>query len=110
MKIAALPGVRAAGAASTLPPARMNWHQTILKEGRTLESPGKIPLAWRSVVIGDYFQALGITLKRGRYFTAEDRIGSTEVLIVSEALAREFWPNQDPLRKRAKFNAQDAKG
>jgi predicted permease len=108
-KISALPGVRAVGAASTLPLARINWNQTILKEGRTVESTGKIPLAWRSIVMGDYFQALGITLKHGRYFTAEDRIGSTEVLIVSEALARDFWPNQDPIGKRAKFNGQDAK-
>src|SRR6202011_1707848 len=74
-KIRALPGVHIVGAASTLPLARMNWNQTILKEGRSMESPGKVPIAWRSVVMGDYFQALGIALKRGRYFTEADRLG-----------------------------------
>jgi predicted permease len=108
-KIGALPGVHTVGAASTLPLARMNWNQTILKEGRTLESPGKVPIAWRSVVMGDYFQALGIALKRGRYFTDADRIGSPEVVIVSEALARDFWPNREPIGKRVKFGGQDAK-
>jgi putative ABC transport system permease protein len=108
-KIGALPGVHTVGAASTLPLARMNWNQTILKEGSTMESAGKVPIAWRSVVMGDYFQALGIALKRGRFFTDGDRIGSAEVVIVSQALARDFWPNQEAIGKRVKFGGQDAK-
>jgi putative ABC transport system permease protein len=47
-----------------------------------------------------YFHTLGIPLRRGRAFTADDRAGSAQVIIVDEALAAQFWPQQDPIGKR----------
>jgi predicted permease len=41
-----------------------------------------------------------IPLLKGRYFTEQDRAGEPEVVIVDEALAKRFWPNEDPLGKR----------
>ena len=55
--------------------------------------------AWRAVTPG-FFTTLGIPLKRGRLFTDRDANGSLEVVIVSESMARKFWPNQDPVGKR----------
>ena len=61
-----------------------------------------------SVIYGDYLQAMGIPLLRGRYFTGQDQPKSTHVLIVSEALAKKYWPGQDPLGKRLKWGTQNA--
>jgi len=69
-------------------------------EGR---DPGTIPGLAQSWIMGDYFGAMGITLKRGRMFTADERVGKPDVVIVSEAAASTYWPNQDPIGKRIKF-------
>ncbi len=69
-------------------------------EGR---DPGTFPGLAQSWIMGDYFGAMGITLKRGRMFTADERVGKPDVVIVSEAAARLYWPNQDPIGKRLRF-------
>jgi predicted permease len=48
----------------------------------------------------DYFRTLAIPILRGRGFTESDTRGSARVVIVNEALARQFWPNDDALGKR----------
>jgi len=55
---------------------------------------------YEAVVNLDYFRALGIPLLRGREFTAQDRTGVPEVVVVSESLARRYFMNEDPLGKR----------
>jgi len=45
----------------------------------------------------DYFRAMGIPLLAGRVFNEHDREGSPQVVVVSQKMAREFWPGQDPL-------------
>jgi predicted permease len=58
--------------------------------------------AWASKIVvgGDYFRALRIPLRRGRYFDARDTERSAGVVIVSELVARRLWPNQDPIGRR----------
>jgi putative ABC transport system permease protein len=51
---------------------------------------------------------MGIPLLRGRYFTEQDGPNSTHVLIVSESLAKKYWPGQDPLGKRLKWGPQES--
>lgn len=53
-----------------------------------------------AVVSSDYFQVLGIHLLRGRSFTEHDSEGTTPVAIINDAMARRFWPDDDPLGKR----------
>jgi predicted permease len=53
-------------------------------------------------------EALSIPLKRGRYFTENDRIGTEFVTIIDENLARRYWPNEDPLGQRIRFGAPGA--
>ncbi len=45
----------------------------------------------------DYFRALGIPLKAGRYFTDQDREGTERVAIIDENLARQYWPGENPI-------------
>jgi ABC-type antimicrobial peptide transport system permease subunit len=45
----------------------------------------------------DYFQTLGIAVRKGRVFTDDDRRGTARVAVVDELLARQAWPNRDPI-------------
>jgi predicted permease len=55
------------------------------------------------IVTPGYFATLRIPLANGRMFTDEDRDGAPPVAIVSRALARRFWPNDDPIGKRVGY-------
>ena len=50
--------------------------------------------------MGDYFEAQGIKIIRGRDFTAADREDAPLVVIVNRTLAEHYWPGQDPIGKR----------
>jgi hypothetical protein len=59
-------------------------------------------------VMGDYFQAQGISIIRGRAFTAADRDGAPLVAIVNRTLADHYWPGQDPIGKRLHRGPKEA--
>src|SRR5205085_12448803 len=48
----------------------------------------------------DYFHTFDIPIRRGRGFTASDTKGSDRVVVISETLARQFWPNEDALGRK----------
>ena len=52
-------------------------------------------LAANYTVLGDYFQAAGIRLQHGRLFDSRDRRESQPVLVINEALARQYFPGKD---------------
>jgi predicted permease len=105
-KLDVLPGVRVSGAGNFIPLTGSQWNRSFYPEGWP-PSDRKIPLADFTPVYGPYLQALGIPIVRGRYFTEADHRSSTPVVIVSEALARIYWPNQDPIGKRLHFGGED---
>ena len=90
-----MPGVRSAAAAQKLPlrGSGDNWDITIV--GRP---PVNATTAFRMVTPG-YFGTLGIPIKRGRDFLPTDRQGSEPVVVINEALAARFFPEEDPLGK-----------
>jgi putative ABC transport system permease protein len=51
-------------------------------------------------VTTDYFVAMGIPLRRGRFFTSFDRNGAQPVALISETAARRFWPDEDPVGRK----------
>jgi putative ABC transport system permease protein len=59
------------------------------------------PVQFRRISPG-YFQAMRITLVRGRAFTRHDWVGTQPIVIVSRSFARRFWPDEDPLGRRIK--------
>ena len=59
------------------------------------------------VVTADYFQLLGIPLLRGRLFTDSDTMNSSHVAVISESLARNRWPGQDPIGHTIQFGNMD---
>jgi putative ABC transport system permease protein len=77
-------------------------------EGRTPEPRERwTPLLW-TAVRGDYFQAMGARLLRGRYFSAQDGPHSPLVAIIDESMARRYGPGEDAIGKS--FKGQDARG
>ncbi|HLW53081.1 MAG TPA: ABC transporter permease [Candidatus Angelobacter sp.] len=104
-----LPGVTASGGITSLPLSEMYAWGPIIVEGRPL--PGETFLnADQRVAGGDYFQAMQIPLISGRFFNQQDTPDKPRVAIVDEAMARQLWPDQNPLGKRIKPAGVDAKG
>jgi len=95
-----IPGVRSAGATSSIPFGGGVDQNVILAEGYTMK-PGESVIAPMQVEVSlGYFEAMATPLKSGRYFNEHDTPEAQRVAIVDERLARKFWPGQDPVGKR----------
>jgi predicted permease len=99
-RLAALPSVEAAGAGTPLPFSGGNSSGGLEIEGRQ-QLPGQ-PQVHGDVryVTPGYFGALKIPLLSGRVFTEQDRAGAERVALIDDALAKQYWPNENPLGKR----------
>ncbi len=94
-RAAALPGVKEA-AATTVLPLNSVEHDVLHIRGRKL-GRGPSPIVDVGVIEGDYFSTLRAPLLRGRSFGPADTAGAPLVAIVNQALARRFWPHQNPI-------------
>lgn len=108
-RVDALPGVRSASASSWLPFTGLGAATGLTVEGRPPLAPGVELVCDVRVIEPDYFRTLGIPLLRGREFTERESSVESHVVIVSEALAREYFPNEDPLGKRITIEMKDPK-
>jgi putative ABC transport system permease protein len=115
-----IPGVRKVGAASSLPmmegglPDGMFLLMTQNEVPKTFEGFGtllqqkeRIGIADFCVATDGYFQVLGIPLIRGRIFDEHDGANSPHVAVISESLARDRWPKQDPIGHTIEFGNMD---
>ena len=108
-RVRQLPGVQSAAVSDTLPPNRQSDSDTFMIQGQALAA-GEINPAVSDAVVGPgYFETMLIPLRQGRYFTAHDTQDSAPVVIVSESLARRFFPNQDPVGRHLKQSGPDYK-
>jgi predicted permease len=99
-RIGALPGVRSAGAISSLPLTGLWDGAPFWVEGRPSPPPDQRPIGLVRAVTPGYFATLGIPLVAGRLFTAGDTAQSPLMLIVNQTLARRFWPQGNPVGGR----------
>jgi putative ABC transport system permease protein len=99
-RIRSLPGVTAAGASQIFPFAGGDYILTFEQIGKPKPAPGQEHSAAYYAATPGYVAAMRIPLKRGRDFTERDNASGAPVAMISEAMAREFYPGEDPLGKR----------
>jgi predicted permease len=97
-RVRALPGVEAAGLVDSLP-LEGGSMQPIAVEGNTAAMAHQPEVGVRLISPG-YFSSMRIPILRGRDFTDADRAATAGVVVVSQAMAKQFWPGQDPIGKR----------
>jgi predicted permease len=97
-RVRALPGIEAASLIDSVP-LEGGSMQPIAVEGNTAPMAHQPEVGVRLVSPG-YFSTMRIPLLRGRDFTDADRASTSGVVVVSEAMANQFWPGQDPIGKR----------
>jgi predicted permease len=102
-RFGALPGVTASGAVTSLPLSQMFAWGPITVEGRVAPPGEKFINADQRVVSGNYFEAMEIPLRSGRFFNEHDTITSPNVVVIDEYMARQLWPNQDPIGRRIHY-------
>jgi predicted permease len=102
-RVNALPAVEVAGAIVDLPLAGDYWQSILTIEGRPELALGPPPSVQNHIITPHYFRALGTPLIAGRDFTDADARDAPKVVIVDERLAREYWPNENPLGKRIRL-------
>lgn len=102
-RVHALPGVERAASVFPPPLEGRGFVLTFEAQGKPTP-PNKEPSANIRVVSPDFFQTLGIPLRRGRVFAESDREGSQPVFIVNQTMAAKIWPGEDPLGKRLTFD------
>jgi len=105
-RLRAVPGVRAAGAAVTLPIGGDDFGTGYVIDGRP--KPKQALRAGYQIVMPGYFQAMGIPMKAGRDVRFSDTRDAAPIVLVNETLAREQWPNEDPVGRRVRFDDDGA--
>jgi hypothetical protein len=106
--VRAEPGVTDAAFTTLLPPEWGEYRSRIFLEGErrpTRSDPARTP-RWQ-MVTPRYFAAMDIPLMSGRSFTTHDDSTSSAVIVVSESMARAYWPGQSTLGKRIGFAGND---
>ncbi|HEV8486765.1 MAG TPA: ABC transporter permease [Blastocatellia bacterium] len=101
-RVRAIPGVEASGAISNIPLGGGGTNGDIGIEGKTFP-PDSAAVAEKRIASAGYFETARIRLIAGRYFTERDVPGTPQVAIINEALARTFFPGEDPIGKRIDF-------
>jgi len=99
-RVKTLPGVGFAAVGNNLPMTNNNWNASFGVEGLQVAPGEPSPHGDPHMVSPDFFQAMGITLLSGRYFTDADSKDSLLVAIIDETLAEQYWHDQDPIGKR----------
>jgi putative ABC transport system permease protein len=99
-RLAALPGAHSVGGVAGLPLGGTRFNLSFAVEGRPPLPPAQQPSMEVRVVTADYFETMGIPIKRGRAFQEGDRDGSPQVVVLSEAAVRRYFPGEEPLGKR----------
>ncbi len=105
-RLQALPGVKAAGAVSALPFASPAIGVRFYIEDRPKPPAGQDLLTKVCVTDAHYFRALQIPLLRGRIYTEQEATEAQGVVLINEALARKYFPSEDPIGKQVTIHSR----
>ena len=98
-RLKALPGIKSVSVAQTVPFAG-GRDETI-----DIEGAGSALSVSANEVSAEYFQTIGIPLRRGRYFTDDDARSGQSPAVISQTMANRFWPDADSVGRRFRDNA-----
>jgi predicted permease len=99
-RLSTLPGVQRVAIGGSHPAYEFNSSSSFLVEGQPEPPPDKYPEMFFEPVSANYFETLGARLRQGRTFNSGDTSDHPNVVIINEAAARTFWPNENPVGKR----------
>jgi putative ABC transport system permease protein len=102
-RVSHLPGVSSAGLTLVLPMSGTNTDSSFGIEGRPSDDAHPSPDEELRLVSPDYFKTVQIPLLQGRFFTAADKAEAPYVVLINQALAERYWPNEQPIGKRIKI-------
>jgi predicted permease len=96
-RLSGVAGVESATLSSAVPLFNGGFSRTTFRDDQDIKDPRNGRLTQVNEVGDRYFETLGIPILRGRAFTPNDRQGSTPVIIINEAMAKQFFPNEEPI-------------
>ena len=99
-RVRTLPGVMSASTANATPMGYYNNFDSLTIEGYQPPPGQPLPGALYSTISTDYFETMGIPLLHGRTFTEADDENAQYVAIISEAMAKNYWPDKDPIGRQ----------
>ncbi|HXD34158.1 MAG TPA: ABC transporter permease [Pyrinomonadaceae bacterium] len=103
-RVRALPGVIAAGAATSLPPTYIQQGSGFTIEGRPVEPGKQLPSAIYIPATPGFVEALGLPLVRGRTIAEADTAQAPGIVVINQTLANHFFANEDPVGRRITVN------
>ncbi|MEP7339906.1 MAG: ABC transporter permease [Acidobacteriota bacterium] len=108
--VGSIPGVISVSAVSHTPIGGGNASRGFVIEGRPDPGSENQPGAKYTIACPNYFQTMGIKQISGREFTEQDSLNAPGVIVINEAMAKRYWPDEDPLGRRIKigFSNSDA--
>jgi putative ABC transport system permease protein len=99
-RVRALPGVQSAALIDSLPLSGNGSHQPVQVEGRPAVAMADQPEVDMRLISPGYLSTMHIPLVRGRDFNESDAAGRPDTVLITQSMAKEFWPNEDPIGKR----------
>jgi len=101
----ATPGVEGVGITTSVPfhPSAIDPMDNLVVEGRPPLPSGEEHRIYTLIASPEYFPVMGIPLTAGRPFVPADRLDAPRVALISQTMARRFFPDEDPLGKRVRF-------
>ena len=106
-RLEAFPSVQSAAAVTFIPLTLVRGSKGFTIEGRPPIAPGQIPMAGYDVITPGYFATMHIPLSQGRDFLWSDTPEAQPIIIINEAMAKAYWPQEDPLGKRIRQGGPD---
>jgi predicted permease len=97
LRVRSLPGVDSVAIARDLPLVGANPSSPFNIAARPVASPAERPIARFRAISPGYFGTMGIPVLKGRGFTDEDNMKAPGVVVISQGMARRFWPNHNPM-------------
>jgi putative ABC transport system permease protein len=106
-RVGALPGVRHVGLTIILPMSGINSDSSFEIEGRPMDDTHPGPDEEIRLVSADYFRTLEMPLLKGRYFNGSDKLDAPPVVMINQALAQKYWPNENAVGKRMRVPTRE---